>query len=318
MNDRLTPSARIEERDDVSTVPVVAGDGIGRPLPSRLLLRIPLALALAAIVFGWIGLNGAGIYFRDALAYWNPDFDDLYGGRQVGVMSTYLYSPAFAQLVWPLGLLPWAAFAAVWSAINLGVLVWLVGPYVGAFLFFLPGPVADEISTGNIHLLLAAAIVIGFRQPASWVFVLLTKVTPGIAVLWLVGARRWRHLLLALGVTMTVAALSIATVPSAWFDWVDTLRRSSEVSVSGAVAVIPGPLWLRTIVAGGIALAAGAAGHRWLVPVAATLALPVPWSSGLSLLVGSLALTRDSWEPLPGRAWSGLRGKVAMFTERAE
>lgn len=274
----------------------------------RLLRRLPLVLALAAIGFGWAGLNLEGIYFRDALAYWRPELDDLYGGRQVGVMSTYLYSPAFAQAIWPLGLLPWEAFAALWSALNLGVLVWMAGPYLGAILFWVPGPVADEISTGNIHLLLGAAIVVGFRWPAAWAFALLTKITPGIGLLWFAGARRWRALLVALGVTAAISVVSFAAAPSAWFEWVDTLQRSSEVSVTGDVAVIPGPLWLRVAVAGVIALVGGVLGRRWLVPVAAAIALPVPWSSGMSLVVASLALTREWWEAWLGRRWAALRG----------
>jgi hypothetical protein len=274
----------------------------------RLAGRLPLVLALAAIVFGWAGLNLEGIYFRDALAYWRPDLSDLYGGRQVGVMSTYLYSPAFAQAMWPLGLLPWEAFAALWSAVNLGVLVWMVGPYLAALLFWIPGPVADEISTGNIHLLLGAAMVIGFRWPAAWAFPLLTKITPGIGLLWLAGARRWRPLLLALGITAAVSLVSFVAASAAWFEWLDTLRRSSEVSVTGDVAVIPGPLWLRVAVAGAIAAVGGILGRRWVVPVAAAIALPVPWSSGMSLLVASLALTRERWEAWLVRQWDALRG----------
>jgi hypothetical protein len=284
----------------------VAGEA-GR-LGGRLLRRLPLVLAVSAIVFGWIGLNLAGIYFRDALAYWRPDLNDLYGGREVGVMSTYLYSPAFAQLVSPLGLLPWPAFAAVWSALNLAVLVWLVRPYVAAILFWIPGPVADEISTGNIHLLLAAAIVIGFRQPAAWCFHLLTKVAPGVGLLWFAGARQWRSLGLALGTTLAVAFVSFALAPSAWVEWLDTLRRSSEVTVGGEVAVIPGPLWLRASLGAILALGAGWIGARWLVPVASTLALPVPWSSGLSLLLGSFALSRPWWGPLVRNGWARIRG----------
>lgn len=279
-------------------------------MAGRLLRRLPLVLALAAIVVGWIGLNLEGIYFRDALAYWRPDFDDLYGGRQVGVMSTYLYSPAFAQLMWPLGLLPWAVFAALWSALNLGVLAWLVGPYLAAILFWVPGPVADEISTGNIHLLLAAAVVIGFRQPAAWAFPLLTKIAPGVGMLWFAGARSWRALAIALGVTIAICLLSFAIAPTAWAEWIDTLRRSALVPVTGEVAVIPGPLWLRVAVAAILALAAGRAGIRWLVPVAATLALPVPWSSGLALLVGSLALTRHWWAAGAVDIWTVVRGRL--------
>jgi hypothetical protein len=266
-------------------------------------------IAVAAIVVGWLGLNLEGIYFRDAMAYWRPNLDDLYGGRQVGVMSTYLYSPAFAQLISPLGLLPWEAFAALWSGVNLGLLFWLVGPFVAAILLWIPGPVADEISTGNIHLLLAAAIVIGFRQSAAWAFPLLTKITPGVGVLWFAGARQLRPLLVALGVTIAISLVSFALAPAAWVEWVDTLRRSAGVP-SGEVAVIPGPLWLRAAIGAAVAVAAGITGLRWLVPVAVTLALPVPWSSGLAVLVGSLALTRDRWEGVAARTWRAFRERA--------
>ena len=285
------------------------GDGRRRgSMLGRLLRRLPLALAIAGIAFGWIGLNLDGDYFRDAMAYWRPDLDDLYGGRRVGIMSTYLYSPAFAQLMSPFGLLPWAVFAALWSALNLGVLVWMVGPYLGVLLFLVPGPVGDEISTGNIHLLLAATIVIGFRYPAVWSFHLLTKVTPGVGLLWFAGARRWRALAIAIGVTVAITLLSFVLSPGAWFEWVETVQRSSAIPPD-EVAVIPGPLWLRVTVAATIALVAGWRGVRWLVPVAAVIALPVPWSSGLSLLVGSLALTREWWEEALRATWRQLRDR---------
>lgn len=275
----------------------------------RLLARLPLVVALAAIVFGWIGLNLDGDYFRDALAYWRPDLDDLYGGRRVGVMSTYLYSPAFAQLMWPVGLLPWPVFAALWSGLNLVALVWMVGPYLAALLFFVPfSPVVDEISTGNIHILLGAAIVIGFRWPAAWALPLLTKITPGVGILWFAGARQWRKLLVGLAGTLGIAVVSFVTIPGGWFDWFDTLQRSSELPVTGEVAVIPGPLWLRVAVAAAIGVGGGIVGHRWLAPVAATIALPVPWSSGLSLLVASLALARTQWERWLQDTFGRLRG----------
>ena len=272
-------------------------------MSARLLRRLPVVLAIAALMFGWIGLNLEGIYFRDAMAYWRPDLDDLYGGRHVGIMSTYLYSPAFAQLVTPLGLLPWEAFALLFSAINLLALAWMVGPIVAAILFWVPGPVADEISTGNIHLLLAAAAVIAFRYSSAWAFPVLTKITPGVGAMWMAGARQWRSLLVAVLTTAAIVAVSFALAPGAWFEWVDTLQRSTGIA-AGEAAVIPGPLWLRTATAAVLAVWAGMAGWRWLVPAAMTIALPVPWSSGLSLLVGSLALSRDWWEDGFRRAWA--------------
>jgi hypothetical protein len=264
---------------------------------NRLARRLVTGVAVAAIVIIWVYLNWRGIFFRDALAYWRPDFADLYGGREVGVPSTYLYSPAFAQLMWLPGLLPWPAFAAGFSALALAALVWMAGPVLAALLMLIPfSPVIDEITTGNIHLFLAVATVIGLRWPGAWAFHLLTKVTPGIGVLWFAGRREWRALAIALIVTAAIAVTSFAVAPSAWFEWVHTLQRSSEVEVPNRIAAIPGPLAIRVAVAAGVALIAGWRGWAWLVPAAVVLALPVPWSSGLSVLVACIPLAREAWQ----------------------
>jgi hypothetical protein len=276
-----------------------------------LLLRVA---ALAVIVAGWLLLNLDGGYFRDAVAYWRPNFDDLYGGGRVGVESTFLYSPAFAQLMAVFGLLPWPVFAALWSAACLVALVWMAGPILGAILFLVPGsPVVDEISTGNIHLLLAAAIVLALRgstaSRAGWSLPLLTKVTPGVGVLWHAGARQWRPLVVVAGVTATIVLVSFAIGPSLWFEWVDTLVRSTAVPVDPDIGVIPGPVWLRTLGAGVLAVIAGALGWKWVAVVAATIALPVTWSSGLSMLVGVV--------PFLGPRVTGLVGSRFARTDTA-
>jgi hypothetical protein len=249
-------------------------------------------LCIGAIVFAWIWLLQRD-YFNDARAYWSVDYDDLYGRSLVGRFGTYLYSPAFAQALWPATLLPWVVFGALWSGLNLAVLTWMAGPILAALLLFMPfSPVTDEITTGNIHLLVAAAIVIGFRRPAAHAFMLLTKITPGVGLLWFAGAGRFRQLGIAMGVTAGVVAISFVIAPDQWFDWVRLLRESTGVP-QGDRGVIPGPLWLRTAVAAVIALAGGRLGWRWTVPVAVTIALPVTWSSGLSVLVALVPLYRE-------------------------
>lgn len=265
----------------------------------RKVLVLVRAVALAVIVAGWLLLNLDGGYFRDAIAYWRPDFDDLYGSGRVGVESTYLYSPAFAQVMAPFGLLPWPWFAALWSAACLGALVWMAGPILAAVLFLVPGsPVVDEISTGNIHLLLAAAIVVALggraAGPAAWSLPLLTKVVPGVGVLWHAGSRQWRALAVALGTSAAVALVSFVIGPELWFEWVETLRRSTGVPVPSDIGVIPGPLWARAVVAAALALVGGWFGWRWAAVVAATLALPVTWSSGLSMLVAVVPFVRPN------------------------
>jgi hypothetical protein len=272
------------------------------PSVRRRLWLVLSAVALGAIVFAWISLL-RGDYFHDAKAYWSVDYSNLYGGSLVGRFGTYLYSPAFAQAIWPLTLLPWIVFAAVWSALNLAVLVWMARPVLAALLLFLPfSPVTDEFSTGNISILLAAGIVLGFRYPAAHAFSLLTKVTPGISAWWFLSARRSRDLMIALGVTAGITAVSLAISWQQWLDWVTLLRSSALVHVPGSIGVIPGPLWLRVGIAAVIAVGCGRLGWRWGVPVAAAVALPVTWSSGLSILVALIPLYRDEVGALWQRA----------------
>jgi glycosyl transferase family 87 len=257
------------------------------------LLRDGLRLAgLIVVVFVWWLLTFHD-YQHDARAYWAADLGNLYERGQVGGEDAYLYSPAFAQVFLPLSLLPWSVFAGIWAALNLAALVWMAGPLIAALLLVIPGsPVIDEVGTGNIHLMLGAAIVLAFRYPGAWAFPLLTKVTPGVGVLWLLGARRWRAFAIAAGVTAAIGLVSFVLAPGLWTDWLTVLSENAGRPIPAYASIIPGPLIVRTAIAGLLALAGGALGWRIAVPIAATLALPVPWSSGLSLLVAVIALAR--------------------------
>jgi hypothetical protein len=50
---------------------------------------------------------------------------------------------------------------------------------------------------------------------------------------------------------------------------------------------------MRTAIGAVLVLVGGRLGWRWTVPVAATLALPVVWSSGLSVLVALIPMYRE-------------------------
>src|SRR6185436_17687905 len=106
---------------------------------------------------------------------------------------------------------------------------------------------ALELVGGNISLLLAVAIVIGFRWPAAWGLVLLTKVTPGIGLLWFAVRREWRSLGIALGATAVVAGVSWAMMPWAWEDWVSVLVNIA--GRDGTWAAVPVPLLVRLPIA---------------------------------------------------------------------
>jgi hypothetical protein len=251
-------------------------------------------LVLAATIVGahhfQNGTLGPG---QDAHAYWLA----LRGASYVpyaatpGEYGAYLYSPAFLQTLSPVLAFAWPQFLSLWTALLLGALLVLCGP----FLFVLALPVAFfEIWGGNIHLLLALAIVVGFRHPASWAFVLLTKVTPGVGLIWFGVRREWRHLAIAGAATTLVIGLSLAIDRHAWQGWLDLLSaQAPSAPPRGSIAI---PIGLRLPVAASIIVFAAAYDRRWLVPVGVFLAMPVLWWGGVSILMASVALERQSIE----------------------
>lgn len=245
----------------------------------------------------------------DAYAYWMTRTGDWYASS-VGDLGAFLYSPAFAQALIPLVWLPWAAFLGLWTAILMAAHWWMTGRWALPLLLFIP--ISFEIVSGNIHLLIALAIVVGFRYPAAWAFILLTKVTPGVGLLWFGVRREWRQLAIALGATTAILAVSYAADPSAWSAWIDSLRADASAPLVTPGWYLPVPLLVRLPVAAIIVAWGGVTDRRWTVPVAATLALPVLWLNGLAVLdamVPLLILERArprglGWRP-PALGWLG-------------
>jgi hypothetical protein len=247
--------------------------------------------------------SGAWVTAQDARSYHGFDYPDIYAGRtDWNAIGAYPYSPAFAQLVWPLNLLPWPVFVAVWTAI----LIWAAYRLTGPRWFWLGLLVAAlEIAGGNISLLLTVAIVEGFRRPWTWSFVLLTKILPGVGLLWFAIRREWRSLAIALGATAAIVAASFLLASRAWFDWVDLLV--ANAGKGGTWAAIPIPLLVRGPI--GVALIAWGAlrSQRWTVPVGAMLCLPALWYGSLTMLLGVLPLTTPEER---ARAWARVAARI--------
>jgi hypothetical protein len=228
---------------------------------------------------------------QDARAYWSAALDDPYVPGSVGDEGAYLYSPAFLQLMTPLRALPWTGFVTLWTAVLLGVLFWLTGPLLFAPLIVLAFP---ELWGGNITILLAAALVLGFRRPGAWAAALLTKVTPGIGVLWFAARREWRAAAEVGLLTAIVVGISAALAPDLWSDWFKLLAGSTDSStVPGS---IPIPLAVRLPIAVFVILVAAWSDRRWLLPVGAFLALPVIWWGSIAMLAGVVAMRREEIE----------------------
>lgn len=245
---------------------------------------------------------------QDARAYWAAPLDAPYAPGTVGHESAYLYSPAFLQVLAPLRALPWPAFLCLWTVLLLLVLRWLSGPLLFGPLIVLTFP---ELWGGNITILLAAMIVVGFVRPGAWALAPLTKVTPTLGVLWFAVRREWRALAEVAVVTSAIVAVSWLAAPQLWASWVDLLASSTDSStVPGS---LPIPLLVRLPVAVLVIVWAALKGWRWLLPVGVLLAMPVIWWGGFSILAASVALERDRFERLLGVG----RGPAARTSEDA-
>ena len=249
---------------------------------------IALAVGLWALVVvfsePWGRLWGTG---QDARCYWQATLADPYLHSDWNDPIAYVYSPAFLQLVSPLTALPWQAFMAVWTALLLVAVRFLAGPRLLAAGLLFPFALM-EVAGGNVSLLLAAAIVVGFRWPGAWSIVLLTKLTPGIGLLWFAVRREWRALAIALGVTAAIAAISFAILPDQWRTWLDVIIRNA--GKGGTWASVPVPLWIRLPIAIAIVVWGARTDRRWTVPVASMLALPALWYGGISMLLAVIPL----------------------------
>jgi hypothetical protein len=259
------------------------------------LLESPPWVGVAVATIAWLAVVGFAEPFgrlwgtgQDARCYWLPSLLDPYAESTWTNPIAYVYSPAFLQLISPLTRLPWQAFVAVWTAILLLAVRFLTGPrLLAAGVIF----AAMELAGGNISLLLATAIVLGFRWPTAWAIVLLTKVTPGVGLLWFAARREWRSLAMALGATAAVIAGSALMLPNAWSEWTDVLIRNG--GRDGTWAALPIALWIRMPIAMIVVIWGARTNRRWAVPVASLIALPAVWYGSLSMLLAIVAL-RDA------------------------
>jgi hypothetical protein len=226
----------------------------------------------------------------DAWAYWSLDFEHPYR-LAAGSLGAFPYSPVMARLFAPAGLLAWPTFLFLWLAILVATVLWL--GWRRSLLVFAFPPVAVDLYHGNIHLLMTAAIALGFRYPAAWAFILLTKITPGVGLLWFAVRREWRRLGIALGVTAAIVAGSLLIDGRLWVEWVtDGLLRVLGQPLGQPA--IPVPFWLRLPAAAALVIWGARTDRRWTVPASAALALPVMWFAGLSILVAISTLDRPA------------------------
>ena len=251
-----------------------------------------VGLTLAVLDWWWLTHRGPPV---DAGGWWAADPHRLYQNVHAGLENKYMYSPAWEFVIAPLRNLDLGAVGAVWRAAQLVVLAYLAGPFLAPLLFLVP--VQSELNVGNIQIFLALAVVLGFRYPATWAAVLLTKATPGLGLLWFAIRREWRSLAIALGTTALIAGVSFVLHPNLWADWLVLL------TANGTPVAPPYYLsfWVRLPFALLAVVLGALTGRRWALVVGTTLALPVVYWVSASMLVGVLPYMRSAL----GRAVDG-------------
>jgi hypothetical protein len=242
---------------------------------------------------------------HDARAYWAAPIEDPYSPAAYGRSEAaycwtdatwdshcYRYSPAFLLAFSPLQAIGWQAFVGLWASLMMGVLFWMTRSllFLPALLIALP-----EIWGGNITILLAAAIVLGFTRPWAWALPLLTKVTPGVGLIWYAVRREWLNLAVALAGTVAVIGIVATVTPGLWQEWYSTLLTGTSTSTIPPGAV-PIPLLPRLPLAVAVIVIAAWRGERWLLPIGILLAMPVIWWGYVAILVASIALKRADIE----------------------
>jgi hypothetical protein len=225
--------------------------------------------------------------FGDRYVYWSNAGDPVY--QADGFMKTgFLYTPAAAQALAPLGWLPFELFWAVFALAAMATTAWLVRPLgwrYGLPLWIIALPISLQ---GNIEFLFAIVVVLGFKLPGLWAIPLLTKISPGVGVLWFFVRREWRNAAIAVGTTGAIAAVSFLLAPGLWIEWLSMLWSNAQLHGAGS-SVVPLPLLVRVAMAGLIVGWGAMTERRWTVLAGTMLARPDLWYSELTML---LALPR--------------------------
>ena len=292
----LTPAAISAKHGSIEGAIAYRRTMAGMSVRRRLLRDAFLVLAVFLAIHAVPMAAEYGIGW-DAHAYYVAWSGGLYE-ELPGTVDAYNYSPLFAQLIWPLTLLPWPVFcAALVGAAAVGI-AWLVRPLpvvlaVGAWLFCLP-----EILSGNVFWLLARGGRLRVqRTPARGASPRSPRSCPASGPVWFLVRREWRQLVSFVVTAALLLAVSVAISPGEWSSWLDFLRDSAGDS-SGQVylspVAVPFPLVVRLPLALVVAVVAARTDRAWLLPVAMVLASPVVGWGTFALLAAIPRLRRTA------------------------
>lgn len=251
-----------------------------------------LSLAWAgSLVFAWLSVSlvvselGIGV---DSHAYWAAWRGQMYDAAPA-TRDAFLYSPAFAQAIWPIAQLPWPVFGIVWGLAATAAIVWLALGASRAWVIPLILLGTFEVLTGNVNWILALVAVFGLRHPGLWTVALLTKVTPALGPVWFLARGEWRKLVVAVGWALLVSAGSFALAPDLWREWWDFLSTYAASTDDKVGASFLPPLAVRIPLVLAFVVWGARTNRVWTLPVGMALLSPV---SGMGQMVVLLAIPR--------------------------
>jgi hypothetical protein len=264
----------------------------------------------------------------DAYLLWVAGADPklLYPTRwDVVAQDAYVYPPPLALAVGALHVLPYEVFivftttvlfASLWYCAGRWTPIVIVAGIIGT-LVPMVWPLAVPLSyalLGNVQLLLAAAIVLALRHPSVWFLPVLTKIGPGVGLVWYAVRRDWRSLAIALLGCGVVVLLTAVAMPSAWGKYFAFVQSSSDLFIP--LPVVPIPWAIRLMMSAVLIGWGGLTGRAWTVPIGAGWAMPAlyPWSF-LGIWIGAIRLIDvPPWESLA----KGTRSRESRPIPRAE
>jgi hypothetical protein len=285
-------------------------------------------LAVLALVGMWWWMTGQ-TWHDDSYAFWSAWNDGKLYPPHWEPVSAYVYSPTFAQAFWPLTRLPWPVVNSLWAALQIGALVWMLRPVGAVAALLVPWPflagsgtaVFATINNGNPMILTAAALTLGLsRWPGAFAFVLLTKVSAGIGILWFAVRREWRKLAIAIGTTVVLVLISLPIAPHLWVQWVRLLA-GAATSAGGSSALdkeifLPVPIAVRGTIGLAVVLVASWRRIRWIVPLGCFLALPDIHLGGFAVLAAVPAVYWRDHPGIGGDLQDGAQRLVARWRPR--
>jgi hypothetical protein len=219
-----------------------------------------------------------GAYLRAGL--------DLRAGQavyvgQIGDATNFPYAPTWAVIAAAASLLPGALLQAGLMLVDVAAVRYVCGSWRAAGYVFAWPLTAFVMTSGNVDIVIAAAIVMAWREHAGPLALMaLTKLAPALAL----PPRRWRQ------IVATAVVCFVMTVPwlHLWPEWIAyLLRQPALISIS-----IPIPWYYRLP----FALALIAVVRRpWAAALAVTAAMPSLYLSTSVILIAPIRLYIDEY-----------------------